>query len=101
MFQKTNLDGSIDPAFSFAAQQRKTPPGGDRQPLGTSDAVGEPDRVRPCTLSPDSRQNREARKPTSSHLQGRARVMNEPNEKEVSSPVASAPQTFVGIDVSK
>lgn len=71
-------------------------------PLGTSDAVGEQDRGRPRTLSPNSRQNRAAGKPTSSHLQGRARAMMvNPVSESKDAPVVAAPQTFVGIDVSK
>jgi transposase len=87
----------MNPASSSAAQRGKKRPKADRPALGTFDAVGEQDRVRPRTLNPNSRQNRSARKPASSHSQGRVRVLMETSV----SPSVAAPQTFVGIDVSK
>jgi transposase len=97
MFKNDRQVASIVPVSSRAAQRGRKRPNGDRFLLGTLDAVEQQDRVRPRTPSPNSRQNRAARKPTSSHSQGRARVMMENSALES----VAIPQTFVGIDVSK
>src|SRR5437764_1302583 len=98
MFTKGTRVDLMEPVSSPAAQRGKRRPAGDRLALGTSDAADEQDRGRPRTLSPNSRQNRAAGKPTSSHSQGRARAMMvHPVSEGKDAPVVAAPQTFVGI----